>query len=43
VAGLEQLGNHDVGGLVVSYGPGTRTGAILVDTVLATESGRFVR
>ena len=43
VAGLEQLGNHDVGGLVVSYGPGTRTGAVLVDTVLATGSGRFVR
>jgi ABC-type branched-subunit amino acid transport system substrate-binding protein len=43
VAGLEQLGNHDVGGLVVSYGPGSRTGAVLVDTVLATASGRFVR
>lgn len=43
VTGLEQLGNHDVGGLVVSYGPGSRTGAVLVDTVLATASGRFVR
>lgn len=43
VAGLEQLGNHDVGGFAVAYGPGSRTGSVLVDTVLATGSGRFVR
>jgi ABC-type branched-subunit amino acid transport system substrate-binding protein len=43
IAGLEQLGNHDVGGFVVVYGPASRTGSTLVDTVLATGTGRFVR
>ncbi len=43
IAGLEQLGNHDVGGFVVVYGPASRAGSTLVDTVLATGSGRFVR
>jgi ABC-type branched-subunit amino acid transport system substrate-binding protein len=43
VAGLEQLGEYDAGGLLVTYRPGVRTGATLVDTVLATSSGRFVR
>jgi ABC-type branched-subunit amino acid transport system substrate-binding protein len=43
IAGLEQLGNHDVGGFAVVYGPASRTGSTLVDTVLATGSGRFVR
>ncbi len=43
VAGLEQLGNHDVGGFGVVYGPASRTGSTLVDTVLATGTGRFVR
>lgn len=43
IAGLEQLGNHDLGGFVVAYGPASRTGSTLVDTVLATGTGRFVR
>jgi hypothetical protein len=43
IAGLEQLGNHDLGGLVVTYGPASRIGSTLVDTVLATGTGRFVR
>jgi ABC-type branched-subunit amino acid transport system substrate-binding protein len=43
IAGLEQLGSYDAGGLTVSFGPGSRTGATLVDTVLATGTGRFVR
>ena len=43
IAGLEQLSNHDVGGFVVAYGPASRIGSTLVDTVLATGAGRFVR
>jgi ABC-type branched-subunit amino acid transport system substrate-binding protein len=43
IAGLEQLGSYDAGGLVVTYGPAARTGSVLVDTVLATGTGRFVR
>lgn len=43
IAGLEQLGNFDVGGFAVTYGSNSRTGSVLVDTVLATGTGRFVR
>lgn len=43
VAAFERLGEYDAGGFLVTYAPGVRTGATLVDTVLATSSGRFVR
>ena len=43
ITGLEQLGTHDVGGFSVTYGASSRVGSVLVDTVLATGTGRFVR
>jgi branched-chain amino acid transport system substrate-binding protein len=38
---LESAGPLDIGGFVVTYGPGVRQGATFVDTVVATSKGGF--
>lgn len=43
VRGLETLGSHDVGGMVVTYAPGQRAGSVFVDTVIVGADGRFAR
>lgn len=41
VQALESAGPLDIGGFVVTYGPGVRQGATFVDTVVATSKGGF--
>ncbi len=42
VEGLQQMNRYDVGGFEVSYSRTSRQGSTFVNTVLATEDGRFV-
>ena len=43
VAALEGLGEVDLGGFRVRYGPGDRTGSSFVDSAIITTGGRFLR
>lgn len=40
---LESLLNFDVGGFVVNFGPGNRSGSDYVDMSIVTKSGKFIR
>lgn len=40
---LESLGEFDLGGFHVRYGPGNRTGSTFVEATLITHEGRFLR
>lgn len=42
VTALESLHNIDLGGLLLNYGPGDRTGLSYVDTVIVKADGQFV-
>jgi branched-chain amino acid transport system substrate-binding protein len=43
VQALESLGEVDLGGFRVRYGPGERTGSSFVDSTIITVGGRFMR
>jgi branched-chain amino acid transport system substrate-binding protein len=43
VQALEGLGEVDLGGFKVRYGPGERTGSSYVDSTIITTGGRFMR
>jgi branched-chain amino acid transport system substrate-binding protein len=43
VAAMESLGEVDLGGFRVRYGPGERTGSSYVDSAIITSGGRFMR
>jgi branched-chain amino acid transport system substrate-binding protein len=43
IAALEGLGEVDLGGYRVRYGPGDRTGSNFVDAAIITEGGKFLR
>ncbi len=43
VAALEGLGEVDLGGFRVRYGPGQRSGSTFVDSTIITAQGRFMR
>ena len=40
---LEGMGEIDLGGFRVRYGPGDRVGSNFVDSAIITEGGRFRR
>jgi ABC-type branched-subunit amino acid transport system substrate-binding protein len=40
---LETLGTIDLGGIVVSYGPGAHAGSTFVDSVIVARDGHFAR
>jgi len=43
VTALEGLGSYDVGGMVVTYGPGKREGSRFVDLTMVSRNGTLVR
>lgn len=43
IQALEELGDIDLGGLRLRYGPGDRTGSTFVDSTIITQDGRFMR
>jgi len=43
VQALEALGEVDLGGLRLRYGPGDRTGSSFVEATIITQGGRFMR
>lgn len=43
IAALEGMGEVDLGGFRVRYGPGDRVGSNFVDSAIITEGGRFLR
>jgi branched-chain amino acid transport system substrate-binding protein len=43
IQALEGLGEVDLGGLRVRYGPGERTGSRFIDSTLITRDGKFMR
>ncbi len=43
IQALEELGDIDLGGLRLRYGPGDRTGSTFVDSTIITQEGRFMR
>lgn len=43
IQGLEALGELDLGGYIVKYGPGERTGSVFVEPTIITAEGRFMR
>lgn len=43
IAALEGLGEVDLGGFRVRYGPGDRVGSNFVDSAIITEGGKFLR
>jgi branched-chain amino acid transport system substrate-binding protein len=43
IQALEELGDIDLGGLRLRYGPGDRTGSTFVDSTIITQGGRFMR
>lgn len=43
IQALEDLGDIDLGGLHLRYGPGDRTGSNFVDSTIITQQGRFMR
>ena len=43
IQALESLGDHDLAGLRLRYGPGERLGSSFVDSTIITEDGRFRR
>lgn len=43
IQALEDLGEIDLGGLRLRYGPGDRTGSNYVDSTIITQQGRFMR
>ena len=43
VQALESLGEIDLGGYRVRYGPGERLGSNFVDSTIITYNGRFMR
>ena len=43
VQALESLGDVDLGGFRLRYGPGERTGSVFVDATIITLGGRFMR
>ena len=43
VTALESLGTFDLGGMVVTYGPGKREGARFVDLTMVSRNGTLVR
>ncbi|HRD96544.1 MAG TPA: ABC transporter substrate-binding protein [Rubrivivax sp.] len=43
IQALEGLGELDLGGLHLRYGPGDRTGSNYVDATIITQGGRFMR
>jgi ABC-type branched-subunit amino acid transport system substrate-binding protein len=43
IQALESLGEVDLGGLRLRYGPGERTGSSYVDPTIITSDGRFMR
>jgi len=43
VTALESLGSYDVGGMVVTYGPGKREGSRFVDLTMVSRNGTLVR
>src|SRR5262245_48330577 len=43
ITGLESMRNYDLGGVIVSYGPGVRTGTTFIDITIISKTGKFVR
>ncbi len=43
IQALEGLGDFDLGGLRLRYGPGDRTGSNFVEATIITQGGRFMR
>ena len=43
VQALESLGEVDLGGFVVRYGPGDRVGSNYVDSTIITREGHYLR
>ncbi len=43
VTALESLGTFDLGGMLVSYGPGKREGSRFVDLIMVTRDGALIR
>lgn len=43
VTALESLGSYDVGGMMVTYGPGKREGSRFVDLTMVSRNGTLVR
>ena len=42
VAAFESIVDHDLGGVIASYGPTSRKGSVYVDTVIVTSQGKFM-
>src|SRR2546427_570340 len=43
IAALESLNRFDLGGVDVTYGPGTRTGTSYIDITIVSRTGKFIR
>jgi branched-chain amino acid transport system substrate-binding protein len=43
VTGLETMRNHDLGGLVIDFGPGRHSGSNYVDLSIISKDGQFLR
>jgi branched-chain amino acid transport system substrate-binding protein len=43
IQALESLGDFDLGGLRLRFGPGDRTGSSFVEATIITQGGRFMR
>src|SRR6266705_1732670 len=43
VTALESLNRFDLGGVDVTYGPGTRTGTSYIDITIVSRTGKFIR
>ncbi len=43
VTALESMRNFDLGGVVVTYGPGVRSGTSFIDITIISKTGKFVR
>src|SRR6266516_1472573 len=43
ITALESLNRFDLGGVDVTYGPGTRTGTSYIDITIVSRTGKFIR
>jgi ABC-type branched-subunit amino acid transport system substrate-binding protein len=43
ITALESMRSFDLGGVIVSYGPGVRTGTSFIDITIISKTGKFVR
>jgi ABC-type branched-subunit amino acid transport system substrate-binding protein len=43
ITGLESMRGFDLGGVLVTYGPGVRTGTSFIDITIISKTGKFVR